>query len=57
MIFAVGRLLVYRSTIRFYFSGSVEDSVHELLSDRLEKINSIFGQIPDVLEDVWVLWH
>ena len=36
------------------YKGSVEDRVHELLSDRLEKINSIFGQIPDVLEDVWV---
>jgi superfamily II DNA or RNA helicase len=36
------------------YKGSVEDRVHELLSDRLEKINSLFGQIPDVLEDVWV---
>lgn len=36
------------------YKGSVEDRVHELLSDRLEKINSLFGQIPDVLEDVWI---
>jgi SNF2 family DNA or RNA helicase len=36
------------------YKNSVEDRVHELLSDRLEKINSLFGQIPDVLEDVWV---
>lgn len=36
------------------YKGSVEDRVHELLSDRLERINSLFGQIPDVLEDVWV---
>lgn len=36
------------------YKGSVEDRVHELLSDRLENINSLFGQIPDVLEDVWV---
>ncbi len=36
------------------YKGSVEDRVHELLSERLEKINSLFGQIPDVLEDVWV---
>lgn len=26
----------------------------ELLSDRLHDIHSLFGQIPDVLEDVWV---
>jgi superfamily II DNA/RNA helicase len=36
------------------YKDSVEDRVHKLLSERLEKINSIFGQIPDVLEDVWV---
>ncbi|OPY16701.1 MAG: putative ATP-dependent RNA helicase [Methanomethylovorans sp. PtaU1.Bin073] len=36
------------------YKDSVEDRVHELLSERLEKINSLFGQIPDVLEDVWV---
>ncbi len=36
------------------YSGSVEDRVHDLLSDRLQNINTIFGQIPDVLEDVWV---
>ncbi len=36
------------------YKGSVEDRVHNLLSERLENINSMFGQIPDVLEDVWV---
>ena len=36
------------------YSGSVEDRVHDLLSDRLQNINTMFGQIPDVLEDVWV---
>ena len=36
------------------YQGSVEDRVHELLSDRLEDIYSLFGQIPDVLEDVWI---
>lgn len=36
------------------YRGSVEDRVHELLSDRLEDIHSLFGQIPDVLEDVWI---
>jgi len=25
-----------------------------LLSDRLEDIFSLFGQIPDILEDVWI---
>ncbi|HBQ28793.1 MAG TPA: helicase SNF2 [Desulfotomaculum sp.] len=36
------------------YKGSVEDRVHSLLSERLENIHEIFGQIPDVLEDVWV---
>lgn len=36
------------------YKGSVEDRVHELLSDRLEGIYTLFGQIPDVLEDVWI---
>jgi len=36
------------------YKGSVEDRVHELLSKRLQNINMIFGQLPDVLEDVWV---
>lgn len=36
------------------YKDSVEDRVHDLLSDRLENIYNLFGQIPDVLEDVWV---
>lgn len=36
------------------YQGSVEDRVHDLLSNRLEEIFDLFGQLPDVLEDVWV---
>lgn len=36
------------------YRGSVEDRVHQLLSSRLEYIFSLFGQIPDVLESVWI---
>ncbi|PWN06472.1 phospholipase D-like domain-containing anti-phage protein [Rhodohalobacter mucosus] len=36
------------------YKDSVEDRVHELLSDRLEGIYDLFGQLPDVLEDVWI---
>ncbi|MDR3576900.1 MAG: helicase-related protein [Anaerolineaceae bacterium] len=36
------------------YKDSVEDRVHELLSNRLENIYGLFGQIPDVLEDAWV---
>ena len=36
------------------YKGSVEDKVHSKLSGRLQAIYSIFGQIPDVLEDVWI---
>ncbi len=36
------------------YMASVEDRVHELLSGRLEDISKMFGQLPDILEDVWV---
>ena len=36
------------------YAGSVEDRVHALLSERLENISRLFGQLPDTLEDVWV---
>ncbi len=36
------------------YKDSVEDRVHELLSSRLQEIYTLFGQIPDVLEDAWV---
>ena len=46
-----------RDTVSIYnmrYKDSVEDRVHQILSDRLENIYSLFGQIPDVLEDVWI---
>jgi superfamily II DNA/RNA helicase len=36
------------------YRGSVEDRVHQLLSQRLLSIQNLFGQLPDTLEDVWV---
>ncbi|PIP07710.1 MAG: helicase SNF2, partial [Syntrophobacteraceae bacterium CG23_combo_of_CG06-09_8_20_14_all_50_8] len=36
------------------YRGSVEDRVHQLLSERMVNIRNMFGQIPDTLEDVWV---
>ena len=36
------------------YQDSVEDRVHDLLSGRLQDIYTLFGQIPDVLEDVWI---
>ena len=36
------------------YAGSVEDRVHQLLSERLESISRLFGQLPDTLEDVWI---
>lgn len=36
------------------YKDSVEDRVHLMLSKRLQNISHIFGQLPDVLEDVWV---
>ncbi|MBI2267320.1 MAG: hypothetical protein HYU64_19500 [Armatimonadetes bacterium] len=36
------------------YKDSVEDRVHALLSERLQEIHRLFGQVPDVLEDVWI---
>ncbi|WP_018086518.1 phospholipase D-like domain-containing anti-phage protein [Desulfurispora thermophila] len=36
------------------YKDSVEDRVHALLSERFASIYGMFGQIPDVLEDVWI---
>ena len=43
-------VLIYNMRYR----GSVEDRVHQLLSERMVNIRNMFGQIPDTLEDVWV---
>ena len=44
--------VVYVYNMRYL--GSVEDRVHQLLSSRLQDIYTLFGQVPDVLEDVWI---
>ena len=36
------------------YRDSVEDRVHQLLSERLRAISNLFGQLPDTLEDVWI---
>jgi hypothetical protein len=50
----IGQALDRVRVCNLRYSGSVEDRVHELLSDRLKNILDLFGQVPDVLEDVWV---
>ncbi len=53
----IQRIGQVHDTVHIYnmrYKDSVEDRVHELLSNRLQDIYSLFGQIPDVLEDVWV---
>lgn len=36
------------------YKGSVKERVHSLLASRFENIYSMFGQLPDCLEDVWI---
>ena len=36
------------------YADSVEDRVRGLLSERLENVSRLFGQLPDTLEDVWI---
>jgi superfamily II DNA/RNA helicase len=53
----IQRIGQVHDTVKIYnlrYKDSVEDRVHELLSTRLQDIHSLFGQIPDVLEDAWV---
>jgi superfamily II DNA/RNA helicase len=53
----IQRIGQLRDTVYVYnmrYAGSVEDRVHALLSSRLESIHTLFGQLPDVLEDVWI---
>ena len=53
----IQRIGQLRDTVDIYnmrYAGSVEDRVHALLSERLENIATLFGQIPDILEDVWI---
>ena len=53
----IQRIGQIRSEVDVYnmrYADSVEDRVHELLSERLENISRLFGQLPDTLEDVWV---
>ena len=53
----IQRIGQVRSEVDVYnmrYADSVEDRVHELLSERLESISRLFGQLPDTLEDVWV---
>lgn len=44
------KILIYNMR----YKNSVEDKVHTKLSQRLKNIHDIFGQIPEVLEDVWI---
>ena len=53
----IQRIGQIHDTIYIYnmrYKDSVEDRVHKLLSKRLKNIYDVFGQLPDVLEDVWI---
>jgi superfamily II DNA/RNA helicase len=53
----IQRIGQLRDTVDIYnmrYAGSVEDRVHDLLSQRLEGIAALFGQIPDIREDAWI---
>ncbi|MGH8568170.1 MAG: helicase-related protein, partial [Gammaproteobacteria bacterium] len=53
----IQRIGQVRDSVDIYnmrYAGSVEDRVHQMLSSRLQEISNLFGQLPDVLEDVWI---
>jgi superfamily II DNA or RNA helicase len=51
----IGQLQDEIFVLNLRYRGSVEDRVHNLLASRQQTIHALFGQIPDTLEDVWVL--
>ena len=50
----IGQLQDVVCVYNMRYKESVEDRVHQLLSERLAGIYTLFGQLPDVLEDVWI---
>ena len=50
----IGQINAVVDIYNLRYQGSVEDRVHQLLSERFANIHSLFGQIPDTLEDVWM---
>ena len=50
----IGQLNDTVAVYNMRYLGSVEDRVHQLLSSRLQGIFTLFGQVPDVLQDVWI---
>jgi superfamily II DNA/RNA helicase len=51
----IGQIQPEVRILNLRYRGSVEDRVHQLLASRQQTIHALFGQIPDTLEDVWVL--
>lgn len=50
----IGQISDSVSIYNLRYKDSVEDKVHKVLSQRLNDIYDMFGQIPDTLEDVWI---
>ena len=50
----IGQLADYIYIYNMRYKDSVEDRVHNKLSGRLQDIYTLFGQIPDILRDVWI---
>lgn len=50
----IGQVSDSVSIYNLRYKDSVEDKVHRVLSQRLNDIYDMFGQIPDTLEDVWI---
>ena len=50
----IGQVRLEVDVCNLRYASSVEDRVRQLLSERLENVSRLFGQLPDTLEDVWV---
>lgn len=53
-IYRIGQNNNVINIVNMRYECSVEQRVHELLSSRLGNINAIFGQVPDIIKDIWI---
>ena len=50
----IGQLSAEVQVYNLRYKDSIEDKVHEALSERLQAVHDLFGQVPDTLSDIWI---
>ena len=50
----IGQISAEVQVYNLRYQDSIEDKVHEALSERLQAVHDLFGQVPDTLSDIWI---